>query len=156
MMLLLGVLLILVGVAGLVLPMVPGTALIAAGAVTVAAADGFVRVGWISVALIVALALFSIVADLLASLAGARRGGASKWGMAGAILGLLLGLPFGVLGVLLGPAIGAVTLEWLKDPDLKRASRAGAGAFIGFIIGNAIKFAAAFAMIGILLIAYFV
>jgi uncharacterized protein len=156
MMLLLGVLLIVAGLIGLVVPMVPSTALIGVGAVVVASADGFVRVGWIPLTLIVALAVFSIVADLLASLAGARRGGASKWGMAGAVLGLLLGLPFGILGVLLGPAIGAVTLEWLKDPDLKRASRAGAGALVGFIIGNAIKFAAAFAMIGILLVAYFV
>jgi uncharacterized protein len=153
--LLLGVLLIVAGLIGLVVPMVPSTALIGIGAIVVASADGFVRVGWIPLTLILLLAVFSIVADMLASLFGARRAGASKWGMAGAILGLLLGLPFGLLGVVVGPAVGAVALEWLKDPDLKRAGRAGAGAVAGFIIGNVIKFAAAFAMIGILLVAYF-
>jgi uncharacterized protein len=154
MMLLLGVLLIVAGLVGLVVPLVPGTVLIALGAFVVASADGFVRVGWIPLSLIVVLAVLGIVADMLASLAGARRAGASGWGMAGAVLGLLVGLPFGLLGVIAGPAIGAVTLEWLKDPNLRRAGRAGAGVVVGFIIGTAIKYAAAFAMIGILLVAY--
>lgn len=152
-MVLLGAVLIVAGLAGVVLPAVPGTPLIAIGATLVAWAGDFTRVGWFPVLLIWVLGLTSVVVDHAASLLGARRGGASWWGMAGAVIGLLAGLPFGLPGIVLGPAIGATALEYAKDPDMRRASKAGAGVFVGFVIGTAIKYALAAAMIGVLIVA---
>lgn len=150
---LLGAALILAGLAGLLLPALPGSPLIFLGSVCIAWAGGFTRVGWLPLTLIGLLAAASIVVDHAASLLGARRAGASKWGFAGALLGLVIGLPFGLPGIVLGPAIGATGLEYARDPDMRRAAKAGAGVFIGFVVGTALKYAFAVAMIGVLLLA---
>lgn len=154
MLLLLGVLVIATGFAGLLLPALPGTPLVFAGCLLVAWADGFTKIGWFPLLLIGVLAVGSAVVDYVASVLGAKKAGASGWGLAGAFVGLLAGLPFGLPGIILGPAIGATTLEYLKDPQIKRAAKAGAGVFIGFVVGTAVKYACAFAMVGVLVISY--
>lgn len=154
--LLLGIALIAIGFAGLLLPALPGTPLVFAGCLLVAWADGFMRVGWFPLLLIGILAAVSAVVDYLASVLGARRAGASGWGIAGAFAGLIVGLPFGLPGIILGPAVGATVLEYFKDPHLKKAARAGAGVFIGFIVGTAVKYTCAFAMVGVLVVSYLV
>ena len=98
-----GVILIAVGLAGLLLPLLPGMPLVFLGAVAIAAADGFTRVGYLSLALIAVLAVIGSVLDHVAGVLGAKRGGASRWGMAGAVLGLIVGLPFGLPGLVFGP-----------------------------------------------------
>jgi uncharacterized protein YqgC (DUF456 family) len=152
--LLIGLLAIALGLVGLLLPALPGSPLIFGGAVLVAWADHFTRVGPLALVLIALLALTGTAADYAATLLGARKAGASKWGMAGAVIGLLAGLPFGLPGIVLGPAIGATALEYFKDPDAKRAATAGAGVLVGFVVGTAAKYACAFAMIGVLLVSY--
>jgi uncharacterized protein len=149
-----GALLIAIGLAGLLLPAVPGTPLIVVGSVLIAWADGFARVGWMALTAIVLLGIAGVVLDQAAALLGARTAGASKWGVAGAIVGLLVGLPFGLPGIVLGPALGATVFEYYKDPDMRRAATAGAGVFVGFLVGTALKYAFAAAMIGILIAAY--
>jgi hypothetical protein len=151
---LLGSALILVGLAGVMLPALPGTPLIAIGGTLVAWAGDFTRVGWLPLLAIWVLGLASVVVDHVAGVLGARRAGASWWGMAGAVLGLLLGLPFGIIGIVLGPAIGATALEYAKDPDMRRAAHAGLGVFVGFVVGTALKYAFAVAMIGVLVLAW--
>lgn len=151
---LLGLLLIAAGFAGVLLPALPGAPLIFLGSVCVGWADGFQRVGWLPLTVIGVLAVVSFVVDHAAGLLGARRAGASAWGVAGAVLGLLLGLPLGFIGIVLGPAIGATALEYAKDPDMRRAAKAGAGVFIGFVVGTALKYALAATMIGVLVLAW--
>ncbi|MCL4813760.1 MAG: DUF456 family protein [Vicinamibacteraceae bacterium] len=151
----LGVALIVAGLVGLVLPLLPGTALIYLGAITLAAADDFSRIGWPMLVFLGVLFLLSLAADSAASLLGAKRFGASRWGLAGATLGILLGLPFGLLGIVLGPIVGAVVLEWLREPNLRQASRAGVGVLVGFVVGTAVKYAAALTMVGAIVLAYF-
>ena len=151
-----GVLLIAVGLAGLLLPAVPGAPLIVAGSVLIAWADGFARVGWPALTTIALLGIAGMVLDQAAALLGARTAGASKWGVAGAFVGLLVGLPLGLPGIVLGPAVGATVFEYYKDPDMRRAATAGAGVFVGFLVGTALKYAFAMAMIGILIAAYFI
>lgn len=148
-----GVALIAAGLAGLLLPALPGTPLIFLGSVCIAWSGGFSHVGWLPLTLIGLLAIGSVVVDHAASLLGARHAGASRWGFAGALLGLVLGLPFGLPGIVLGPAIGAMALEYAKDPDVRRATKAGAGVFVGFLVGTALKYAFAAAMIGVLVLA---
>jgi uncharacterized protein YqgC (DUF456 family) len=152
--LLLGVVLVIVGLAGLLLPALPGMPLVFAGALAIAAADGFTRVGWFPLTVIALLAIVGFVVDHAAGVLGARKAGASGWGMAGAVLGLLVGLPFGLPGILLGPGIGAVALEYARDQEFRRAAKAGTGVFIGFLVGTVLKYALAAVMIGVLVLAY--
>ena len=86
---------------------------------------------------------------------GARYGGASAWGVAGALLGAVAGLAFGLPGLVLGPFVGAVALELLKNPDLNRAWRVGLGTFLGLLAGAVLKSAATLLMVGVAVLAYF-
>ncbi len=149
----LGAAALLAGIAGVVLPAIPGSALLVAGAVLVGWADGFTRVsGWTVAACAVLGALIWAV-DLAAGALGARAFGASKWAVLGSGVGLLVGLFLGVPGILLGPPVGALAFEYARDPNFERALRAGAGAFVGFVLGSAVKVALAFVLVGVLAVA---
>jgi uncharacterized protein YqgC (DUF456 family) len=152
---LLGFLIIALGTAALVLPLVPGVAIIYLGVVLLAWADDFMRIGPMMLVLLLALMFVALIADNVAGLFGARRAGASAWGVFGAGIGALLGLPFGLPGIILGPAVGALALEYLKNPDLKRAGRAGLGGLFGFVLGIVAKCALGLMMVGLALFAYF-
>src|SRR4051794_14704914 len=125
-----------------------------AGALAIAAADGFTRVGWLTLALIGVLAVVGFLVDHAATVLGARKAGASGWGLAGAVLGLVVGLAFGLPGIVLGPAIGAVLLEYAKNQEFRRAAKAGAGVFVGFVVGTVLKYTIAVVMLGLLAFAY--
>ncbi len=148
----LGALALLAGLAGVVLPVLPGSLLLFGGAVLVAWAEGFTRVGWptLVVAGLLAAAIWAV--DWLASALGAKVSGASKWAVAGATVGLLVGMFFGPAGILLGPAVGAVVLEYWKDPDFEKALKAGAGTFVGFLVGSVVKVALAFVLVGAVIV----
>jgi uncharacterized protein len=152
--LVLGILLLAAGLAGLILPALPGMPLVFLGAVAIAAADGFTRVGYVSLALLAVLAIAGMVLDHVAGVLGARRFGASRWGVIGSIAGLIVGLPFGLVGVVFGPALGALVLEFARDHELRRAARAGTGVLIGFVLGTIGKYAIASVMVGLLALAY--
>lgn len=142
-----------VGIAGVVVPALPGSALLVAGALLVAWAEGFTRVsGWTVVACAVLGGLIWAV-DLAAAAMGARAFGATKWAVLGAGLGLLVGLFFGLPGIVLGPALGAIALEYLRDPNFDRALRAGFGAFLGFLLGSVVKVTLAFVLVGVVVVA---
>jgi uncharacterized protein YqgC (DUF456 family) len=150
----LAIALVAVGLAGILLPALPGTVLIFAGLLLAAWADGFTRVGVGTLLLIAMLGALSYSIDFVAAALGTRHAGASRRAMIGAALGTLLGLPFGLPGLILGPLAGAVIGEFSVHRDLSRAGRAGAAAWIGFAIGAAVKVALAFAMIAIFLAAF--
>jgi uncharacterized protein YqgC (DUF456 family) len=152
---LLGALLVVTGLAGLVVPALPGTALIFIGLVIAAWADGFSRVGFGPLFLIAVLAVLSYVAEFGAAALGARRVGASRRAIAGAILGTFLGLPLGLVGVILGPLIGALVGEWTVERDLWRAGKVGIASWIGFVLGTAAKVALGVAMVAVFLLALF-
>jgi uncharacterized protein YqgC (DUF456 family) len=147
-----GVLALALGVAGVVLPVLPGALLLFGGAVLVAWAGDFALVGWPTLAVVGVLAALTIAVDWVAAALGAKAAGASRWAVAGASLGLVVGLFFGPPGIILGPAVGAVLLEYWRDPDFERALRAGAGTFVGFLLGSVVKVVLAFALLGALVI----
>lgn len=153
--LLLGIVLVVAGFVGLLVPAMPGTPLVFAGILVIAWADGFARIGPLTLVAVALLGLLSWGLEYAAGVLGARRAGASRWGMIGAFLGLVVGLFFGLPGLIMGPAIGAMLFEYAKDPDFRRATRAGAGVAIGFLLGTAVKYALAVAMIGLAAAAYF-
>ncbi len=146
--------LILVGLIGTLLPVMPGALLVFLGMFAAAWADDFSRVGWAVLGVLAILTVLFYVLDFLAGAYGARRLGASRWGVIGAILGALVGMFFGFIGVVVGPFVGAVVGELLARRGLLEASRAGAGAWIGLVLSVAARLALIFAMLGIFVIAY--
>jgi hypothetical protein len=148
---LLAALLVLTGLAGMVLPALPGAPLLFLGLVAAAWAEDFAYVGWGTLTVLGGLAILTYVVDLAAGAFGARRFGASGRAVAGAALGTLVGLFFGLFGILLGPFLGAVAGELTLNRDLRAAGSAGIGATLGLALGAAAKIALAFAMLGIFL-----
>jgi uncharacterized protein YqgC (DUF456 family) len=149
----LGTVLVVVGLVGIVMPALPGHLLIFVGLVVGAWADGFTRVGFWTLAVIGVVALASYGIDFAAAAFGARRLGATPRAMTGAALGTLLGLFFGLPGIVIGPFLGAVIGELTATKDLARAGRAGVAAWVGFAIGTAVKVGLAFVMIAIFMAA---
>jgi uncharacterized protein YqgC (DUF456 family) len=133
---------------GLVVPVLPGAALLVAGVVALAWAGDFAIVGWGTVAFAAGLGLLMTVVDWGATVLGAKAFGASRWAVVGAMVGLLVGLFLGLPGILLGPAVGALLFEYAKDPDFARAAKAGAGTLVGFVVGSVVKVALAFVLLG--------
>jgi uncharacterized protein YqgC (DUF456 family) len=142
-------LLIVAGFAGLILPMLPGIPLVFAGLVLLAWAENFAHVGWITLTLLGVLALLSYGVDLLATAFGAKRFGASPRAVAGAALGALAGLFFGLPGIVLGPFLGAVIGEFSRQATARSAMHAGMGATLGLLFGALLKIALAFTMVGV-------
>lgn len=149
-------LLIVVGVAGTVLPALPGPILVFAGVLLAAWADGFARIGIVTLVVIGLLTIAAHVVDLVSSAAGVRRSGASKRAVAGAAVGTLAGLFFGIPGLIVGPFVGAVLGELTVRRELQHAGRAGAYAWLGFMVGMAAKVAIVFGMIGIAAAAFLI
>ncbi len=141
--------LIVGGLAGTVLPALPGTPLILAGMLAIAAYDGFSPVGGWTLAVLAVLTGLSLAVDWISSGLGARRAGASPRAFWGATIGALVGLFFGLPGILLGPFLGALAAEIGAGRTLGDAGRAGLGAWLGLAFGSAVKIAIAFVMIGI-------
>lgn len=141
--------LIALGLAGIVLPALPGTLLILAGIALGAWIDGFTRVGWISLTLVTLLAVLSWVADYLAAVLGARRAGASRLAVVGAALGTIAGLFMGFVGVLFMPLVGAAAGEYVSRRNHGQAIKVGIATWIGLLLGMLAKFILAFMMIGI-------
>jgi uncharacterized protein len=152
---LLAILLIAAGLAAIVLPVLPGAPLLFAGLLLAAWAENFSYVGlWTLVALAV-LVLATHGVDFWATMFGAKRFGASKRAVIGALIGSIVGVFLGIPGVLFGPFIGAVIGELLAQRSLTAATRAGMGATVGLVLGAALKLALAFAMIGIFVVVRF-
>jgi uncharacterized protein len=141
--------LIVVGFLGTVLPVLPGLPLMFAGMVLAAWNDDFERIGvWTLVVLGVLLAI-SLAVDVFASIVGAKRVGASNKALWGAALGGLVGVFFGLPGLLLGPFLGAVSGEIADGRDRSGAIRVGVGTWVGIAVGAALKLALAVSMLGV-------
>ncbi len=147
---------VLVGLLGLVLPALPGVPLIFAGLLLAAWSNGFDAIGGFTILVLAVLTLFAVVADLTASAFGTRIAGASGWAFFGAGCGAIIGLFFGLPGIVLGPFLGALGMEWLVSRNLGHAAKAGGGAAIGLLIGAAITVAVAFTMLGCFALAWWI
>ncbi len=147
--------LVLLGLAGTVLPAVPGVPLVFAGMWLAAWTDGFAQVpAWV-IGILGLLTLLSIVIDLFATAVGAKRVGASRWAVVGAIVGTFAGLLFGIIGLLAGPFIGALVGELIHSRQVLHATRVGIGTWLGILVGTALKIGLVFAMLGVFALAWF-
>ncbi len=147
-------LIILIGMAGVVVPALPGIPIMFAGLVLAAWITDFEPVGWGTLGVLGALTVLSVIIDILSAAFGAKRQGASPRAFWGATLGAIVGLFFGLVGIVLGPFIGAVTAEFAAGSGAHQAGRSGYGVWIGLVLGTAAKLAIAFLMLGIVLTKY--
>jgi hypothetical protein len=147
--------LVVAGLVGTLLPVLPGVLLIFAGLVLAAWADGFQRVGASGLAVVGIVGLFALAVDFVGSILGARRVGASPQALAGATLGAIVGIFFGLPGLLLGPFAGAVAGELLARRGVLQAGKVGVGTWIGLLVAAIAKLVLGFAMVALFLAFYF-
>jgi uncharacterized protein YqgC (DUF456 family) len=155
-MLLVAAAMVLAGLAGSVLPALPGVPLVFGGLLVAAWADDFQRVGWVTLTLLGLLTLLSFVIDFAATALGAKRVGATKLAIVGAAVGAIGGLFLGIPGLILGPFIGAVAGEMISHGKIEQAGKVGIATWVGLLFGTLAKLALVFTMIGIFLFAYFI
>lgn len=144
----------MIGLAGIVLPALPGTILVFLGLLIAAWIDHFQRVGWVTLTFLGLLTVLSFVMDYLASAYGVKRFGAGRQAILGSAMGLMVGMFMGIPGIIFGPFIGAVIGEMIAHRDIIRSGKAGLGTWLGLLLGIAIKLAIAFTMVGIFVIVY--
>ena len=141
----LGVLLMLAGLAGCILPFIPGPplcylALLIQQLQTIPPYTTKFLLIWAGIALVVT------VIDYIIPIYGTKRYGGSKYGMWGCVIGLIVGVFIGPLGIIVGPFIGAFIGELLANKSSDHALRAAFGSFIGFLLGTLLKLVVCFVM----------
>jgi uncharacterized protein YqgC (DUF456 family) len=144
-----------VGLAGLLLPVLPGAPLLFLGLLFAAWAEDFRYVGIDMLLLLVLLAGLTYLVEFAASVLGAKKFGGSRRAMTGAALGGVVGLFFGIPGVIIGPFVGAVVGELSLRRSLGQAGQAGFGTVVGLAFGVAGKLAIGLSMVGLFLVARF-
>lgn len=152
---LLAAVLVLVGLAGTLLPALPGVPFVFGGLLVVAWLGEFQRIGWPTLSLLAVLTALAILVDLLASVLGAQKVGASKLALLGAALGGIAGIFFGLVGIFIFPFIGAVIGEFIARREMGQATKVGFATWLGLLFGALAKLALALTMIGVFVIAYF-
>jgi uncharacterized protein YqgC (DUF456 family) len=147
--------LMLIGLAGVVIPLLPGTTLILIAAILhklILPAD----LSWLAIGLIALFWAFSILADFGGVILGTHWFGGSKWGMAGASGGALVGVFFSLPALLLGTIFGAILAEkLLANKTDREALKSGFGAATGFVISTVARLVCATVMIALFLFATF-
>lgn len=151
----LAALMMLVGTAGVVLPVLPGLPLTFAGMLLAAWVGGFQQVGWITLTVLGVLTALSVVVDLLSTALGAQRVGASRLAIIGSIIGTLAGLLFLPIGILVGPFAGALIGEMLHGRALGQATKVGLATWMGLMLGVVLKVGLAFTMLAVFFVAWF-
>jgi uncharacterized protein len=140
---------ILVGLVGAIVPVLPGIPLIFAGIWLIAGVDGYRHLGLGWLLGIAAVAAVGLVVDLLGGALGAKRVGASPQAVWGALIGTVIGLFFGIPGLLLGPFFGAVLGELSAGNSVLRSAHAGISAWMGLMFGAIIKLVSSLMMVAL-------
>lgn len=151
----LALVLILVGLAGVILPALPGLPLVFVGMLVAAWADDFERIGWISLTILGLLTALSLAVDFFATVVGAKRVGASGKALLGAAVGTVAGMFFGFVGLFIGPFVGALLGEYWHSREVGQATKVGLGTWLGIALGVVLKLGVAFAMLGYFVLAWF-
>ena len=149
----LAALLIVGGLAGAVLPMLPGLPMLFGGIWLTAAVGHYQRLGVAWLLLIGALGALGVALDFIAASLGAKRVGASPRALWGASAGTVAGMFLGVPGLLLGPFVGALLGELASGTSVLRSARVGAATWLGLLFGALLKLVISFAMLGLFALA---
>lgn len=152
---LLVVALVLVGLAGAVLPAIPGVPLVFGGLWLAAWIDDYSKVSGWTLGVLGVLTVLAVAVDFVATALGAKKVGASRQAIAGAMIGTIVGVFFGLPGLLLGPFIGAVAGEMAARGRFDQAMDVGVATWMGLLFGTIAKLALSLTMVGIFVAAYF-
>ena len=132
--------LVIVGIVGCVIPVLPGPPLSYIGIILL----HFTQWGNLSTKLLIWLGILAVtvtVIDFLLPVWTTKKFGGSKYGAYGATIGLVIGLFFAPLGIIICPFVGAFASEMIFNKDSNKALRSAIGSFIGFLLGTGAKFA---------------
>ena len=140
-----GILLMILGIIGCLVPVLPGPPLSFLGLIllNLSRFGDFPRSTLITLG---AIALIVTILDYIVPVWGTKKFGGSKYGTRGAMVGLIIGLFLGPMGIIIGPMVGAFVGEMIFRDDLNYAARAGFGSLLGFLTGIGLKLAASFIM----------
>lgn len=152
----LAVVLVLVGLAGTLIPVLPGVPFVFGGLLVAAWIGDFQRIGWPTLTVLGALMLLAMLIDFLAATIGAKRVGASPAALVGATVGSVIGLFAGLVGIFIFPFVGAIAGELIAQRNFRQASKVGFATWIGLLLGSVAKLALAATMIGVFVVAYLI
>jgi len=147
------VVLIVAGVAGTILPALPGAMLVFAGILLGAWIDHFDRVSITIVVICGVLTLLAWATDYAAAMLGAKRAGASRLAVIGAAIGTVAGVFTGLVGLIFMPLLGAAIGELIAVRNATRAAHVGISTWIGLLLGTLAKVVLTFMMVGIFIAA---
>jgi uncharacterized protein YqgC (DUF456 family) len=149
-------LLMLAGLAGAVLPVIPGPILVLAGALLYAWHGDFLIITWATLGVLATLTVVSQVLDYAASIIGARAFGSGRWGIIGSCIGACAGFVVAnVFGAVIGMFAGACVFELARGRDLRTSLKIGCGTLIGFLAGTVGKILITVVMIAIFVLQFF-
>lgn len=141
----LGIIMLLLGLAGSIIPALPGPPLCFVGLLL----QQFKSIPpfsstflWLWAGGVVVL----VILDYVTPIYGTKKWGGSKYGIWGSTIGLFAGIWFAPLGIFLGPFVGAFIGEVIANKSMHQAWRAALGSFIGFLVGTLLKLLACFVM----------
>jgi uncharacterized protein YqgC (DUF456 family) len=147
------ILIMLVGLVGTILPMMPGCALIFGAALLYGLLTAFARIGAGPLIALGIIAAVVQVSDYLAGAWGAKRFGGGREGIIGAIVGGIVGtIVLNLPGLILGTVIGAVVGELVRGRKFQESATTGLGTLVGFLAGTLVRVSAAVIMLGIFII----
>ena len=159
------VLLVVAGIAGTILPMLPGVPLVFAGLLLAAWHGGFAQVSILTMVIIGVIAAMAWAVDFVASIATAKKFGASQYALWGAGIGAVVGIAGGIVGLIIGPAIGAVigelithknaTKQAISKEATTKATTVGIAAGLGFVLALAVKIVLVLTMLAVFAYAYY-
>jgi uncharacterized protein YqgC (DUF456 family) len=139
----------IIGLAGVILPVLPGIPLIFGAAVLYAALTGFKEITLNLILIFAGMTAFGLVVDYIANYLSVKKMGGGRAGAVGAVIGLLVGIWFGLVWIIVLPFLLAVTFELIAGKQGQQALRAGFGALVGLLFGGLIRFIIGCVMIGI-------
>jgi uncharacterized protein YqgC (DUF456 family) len=148
--------LIVGGLAGVVLPMLPGIPMLFGGIWLAAAVDHYQHLGWWWLLAIGLLGAVGVIVDFVAATLGAKRVGASARALWGAGAGTLVGMFFGIPGLLFGPFVGALLGELASGTSVLRSAHVGVATWAGLLFGTLLKAVIACMMLGLAALALWV
>jgi len=139
---------VLAGLVGVIVPAIPGVPLVFVGLLIAAASAKFSFIGWVAVVVLAALAGISLAIDYFSGVLGAKYGGASWAGLAGALIGTFIGIAyFGVLGLFFGAALGVLAFELIAHRTVKKSVRAAGYTLFSVVAGMIINLTLALTML---------
>lgn len=145
------------GLVGTVLPLMPGVPVIFLGLFLAAAVSKFSFISTATIVILFVLAAISVLVDYLSGFLGAKYAGSSLFGLLGAIIGVIFGVSvFGLIGVLIGPAIGVFVFDLLSRREIKKSSKVATYTFFSTVAGIITNVVLAVLMIGIFVGAIFI